>query len=164
MPPEEASSKPTAKVRESTELKSINVLGKVVGLSVIIWLISISYYAFLFFLISMIPAWVFLIIDKGAGRFASKTVTAMNFIGVMPYLFDIALTYESSIAAKELMENWMTWLNIFSFATMGWAMIWVFPRVTLLIFTVRAEIKTNRLLEIQQKLEEEWGEKVKGGK
>jgi hypothetical protein len=145
------------------ELKGIGLIGKIVGLLVIVWLISVSYYAFAFFALGMLPAIVSIVIDRGAGRFASKTVTACNFVGIMPYLFDIGMTYERSLASKQLMAQPVTWLVIYGFAAVGWMLIWILPQITLVVFTIRADLKKTKLQEDQVKLLDEWGEEVKTG-
>lgn len=146
-----------------SDLKGIGILGKVVGLFVVAWLISVSYYAFAFFALGMLPAIVAIIVDRGAGRFASKTVSACNFVGILPFLFDIGMTYEQSLATKQLMAEPITWLVIYGFAMVGWMMIWVLPQVTLIIFTMRADVKTKNLQKEQDELLDEWGEEVKTG-
>ncbi|MCE3233240.1 MAG: hypothetical protein K0R98_1497 [Rickettsiaceae bacterium] len=146
-----------------SELKGISIVGKVVGLIVMLWLISVSYYAFAFFALGMLPAVVSMIIDRGTGRFASKTVTACNFIGILPYLFDIGMTYERSLASKQLMAQPITWLVIYGASAVGWMLIWILPQITLVIFTMRADMKKTTLIEEQARLLDEWGEEVRTG-
>jgi hypothetical protein len=145
------------------DLKGIGLIGKIVGVLVILWLVSISYYAFAFFALGMLPSIVSIIIDRGTGRFASKTVTACNFVGIMPYLFDIGMTYERSLASKQLMAQPMTWLVIYGASGVGWMLIWILPQITLVVFSMRADLKKSRLQEDQFKLLDEWGEEVKTG-
>lgn len=149
--------------KAGNELKGLSIVGKLVGLFVMAWLISISYYAFAFFALGMLPSIVAIIADRGAGRFASKTVSACNFVGVMPFLFEIGMTYEPSIAAKQMMSQPLTWIIIYGLAMIGWMLIWVMPQITLIFFTLRADIKTKNLLEDQKRLLDEWGDEVKSG-
>lgn len=153
-----------AQKASSKELKSINIIGKIIGIIVVAWLVSVSYYAFTFFVLGMLPAITAMMIDRGVGRFASKTVTACNFVGILPYLFEIAASYEASISAKDLMANPETWLFIYGFAAIGWILIWMLPQLTVIFFTVRADIKTDKLQREQASLLAEWGEEVKTGK
>ncbi len=145
------------------ELKGISIVGKIVGIMVVTWLISVSYYAFAFFALGMLPAIVAIIVDRGSGRFASKTVSACNFVGIIPFLFDIGMSYEKSIASKDLMAQPITWMVIYGFAMIGWMLIWILPQITLFFFTLRADMKTKKLLEEQKELTAEWGEEVKTG-
>lgn len=146
-----------------SDLKGIGLVGKIVGIVVGIWLISVSYYAFAFFALGMLPAIVAIIIDKGTGRFASKTVSACNFIGILPYLFDVGMTYERSLASKHLMSVPTTWLIIYGSAAVGWVLIWIMPQITLVFFTVRADMKRRKLMEEQTKMLDEWGDEVRTG-
>jgi hypothetical protein len=145
------------------ELKGIGLIGKIVGLVVSIWLISVSYYACAFFALGMLPGIVAIIVDRGVGRFASKTVIACNFIGILPYLFDIGMTYERSLASKQLMAEPMTWLVIYGSSAVGWMLIWILPQITLMVFTLKADMKKKALKEEQVKLLDEWGEEVTDG-
>jgi len=150
--------------KNSSELKGISLVGKVVGLVVMIWLISISYYAFAFFSLGMLPSVIAIILDRGAGRFASQTISACNFVGIVPFLFDIALNYERSLAAKEIMNDPFTWVVIYGFAAIGVMLIFVLPNITSIIFTLKAEYKLQNLIKEQEVLVDEWGEEVKRGR
>jgi hypothetical protein len=159
----EAEKKPK-KSSSSGDLKGLSIFGKIVCVGVIIWLVSISYYAFAFFLLSMLPSILSIIIDRGSGRFASKTVSACNFIAVIPHLFNIGLAYEKDITAKQLMADPTTWFVIYSFSAIGWMMIWILPNLTLILITARADMKTKKLMSEQKKILDEWGAEVKTGK
>lgn len=148
-----------------SELQGISIVGKVVGIFVGVWLISLSYYAFAFFVLGMLPSIGAIIMDRGAGRFASQTIFACNFVGIIPFLFDIALNYEKSLAAKEAMLEPFTWITIYGFAVIGLMLIYILPNITAIIFTVKAEMRLKKLIVEQEELIDEWGEEVrKGGK
>lgn len=149
--------------KQEKELQGMSIAGKIIGLMVVLWLVSISYYAFAFFALGMLPSVVSIIVDRGSGRFASQTISACNFVGILPFLFDIALNYEKSIAAKEIMMDPFTWVVIYGFAIIGLLLIFVLPNITAIIFSLKAEYKLNKLLNEQEKLVEEWGEEVKKG-
>ena len=157
------SNKTSVGSRIGNEMQGISIAGKVIGLMVMVWLISISYYAFAFFALGMLPSIVSIIMDRGAGRFASQTISACNFIGILPFLFDIALNYEKSLAAKEAMLEPFTWIIIYGFAIIGLMLIYVLPNITAIIFTLKAEMKLRKLIKEQEEITEEWGEKVKKG-
>lgn len=146
------------------DMKGISLAGKIIGLLVVIWLVSISYYAFLFFLLGMLPSIISIIMDRGAGRFASQTISACNFIGILPFLFDIGMNYEKTIASKEMIQDPFTWMTIYGFAVIGIMLIFVLPNIMSISFTLKAEYKLKRLIAEQEDLVAEWGEDVKGGK
>jgi len=148
----------------SGSMKGISIVGKIVGLVVSVWLISASYFAFAFFILGMLPAIVSVLVDRGSGRFASKTVTACNFVGILPFLFEIGNSYEKTVAAKQIMADSVSWLFIYSAAIIGWIMIWVFPQVSLIIFNIRADMKLSKLRKEQDELLVEWGEELKSKK
>lgn len=145
-------------------IHNIGMAGKVVGMLVAIWLISISYYAFAFFAIGMLPATIAMIMDKGAGKFASQTIAACNFIGILPFLFDIGMNYEKSVAAKQIMLDPMSWLIIYGCSVIGLMLIFILPNIMAISYTLKAEYKLKKLISEQEALVEEWGDDVKDGK
>lgn len=147
-----------------SELKGIGIFGKIVGLGIVVWLISISYYAFAFFVLGMLPSILSMMIDRGSGRFASKTVTACNFTAVIPYLFEIGLTYEKDIYAKQLMIDPLTWFIVYGFSAVGWMLIWILPNLSLIFITARADMQVKALESQQKQLLDEWGEEITTGK
>lgn len=152
------------KVKKSaSELQGISIAGKIIALIVITWLVSLSYYAFAFFLLGMLPSIAAFILDRGAGRFASQTIAACNFTGILPFLFDIGMTYEKSVAAQRTMFDPFTWLVIGGFSLIGLMLIFVLPHISAIIFTFRAEIKLSKLKKEQEELKEEWGDEVRTG-
>lgn len=146
------------------QLSGINIVGKIVGVLVVTWLISVSYFAFVFFAIGMLPTIMTMLIDRGAGRFASKTVSACNFIGIVPYIFNIAIAYDKDIAARHLISDMSAWVYIYSSAIIGLLMIWIIPQITLIIFSFRADYKIANLRAEQEELLEEWGEELQAKK
>tara|TARA_B100001564_G_scaffold354185_1_gene364342 strand:- start:1319 stop:1885 length:567 start_codon:yes stop_codon:yes gene_type:complete len=161
---QEDSSPQTQDAVSSGQLLGISIAGKLVGLAVMAWLISESYYAFTFFVLAMIPAFLYAGIDRRPGRFASKTVMACNFSGVLPYLFEIGRNYDLSIAAQQLIKDVFVWLQIYGFAFVGIMMIWVFPQIMHIFFRLRADIKKMHLNNRQEVLLDEFGENLKTGR
>lgn len=151
----------------SGELKSISIIGKVFGAVLVIWIGNTSPTALTLFSLAMLPSIITSMIDKGEGKFASKTISACNFVGIAPYIFNILQISEPaaiSAIAKELIYDVQTWVTVYGFALVGWIIIWLLPQITQIIFTIRTEIKYNRIKEEQAKLIHEWGEEIKLGK
>lgn len=159
----EAKPEKAVPAQSSSQLMGINIVGKIVGLIVIIWLVSASYWAFGFFVLGMMPALLSMLFDRGAGRFASKTVSAFNFVGIVPFLFEIAQAFDRSLAAQRLMLDIWVWLVVYGTASLGWVVIWLFPQITVIIFSARAESKIEKLKREREELVDEWGEEVKEG-
>lgn len=152
---------------QPNEITNISMIGKGIAALLIAWLANSSPYALIFFIVSMLPSIVAILLDKGEGKFASKTITVCNFIGVLPYLFNIAYPIEPAVMgaiAKQLIYNIKTWILIYGFALTGWAIVWLLPNITQVIFVIRTELKHNRLEDKQQELIDEWGKEVSLGK
>lgn len=142
------------------------------GLGVISWFIIISIGTFLFFVSSfaililvlgMSPTIVASVTDKRYGSCASRTVGAMNFMGILPFLFDLLKSSDPAVLAKELATTPSVWLSIYGCAFMGWVIIWVVPQITAAIFNVRAENKVENITKLQEVLVQEWGPEIKEG-
>lgn len=139
----------------------LGIVGKAFAVMLTIWVGSESYYALGFFAVAMLPAIIAVLIDRSVGRFASKTVSAFNLIGVMPYLFDIAMRYDPTLVAKELLSDGSVWVYVYGFAMVGWMIVWLMPQLTIFVFTMRAESRVYQLEKRQNLIVEEWGEEVK---
>jgi hypothetical protein len=149
--------------QEKRSTAGINVIGMLAAIMVVSWLMSVSYYAFAFFALGMLPAIMALVIDRGVNRFASKTVLALNFAGILPFLFDIAQSPDKSFAAQQRMFDLWVWLLVYSAAGMGWLMIWLVPQIMVAVFAFRVEYKIKRFRNRQEELRKEWGDELLQG-
>lgn len=144
--------------------RGISMIGQMIGLLLLGWLFSTSsVYAIIFFVLAMIPSILALLIDRGAGRFASKTIVACNLIGVMPFLFELFQVYDRDALSRQFIADYTTWFMVYGFAGIGMILIWMFPQVSMLIYTLRTEIKVMHLQDEQNLLLKEWGEGIKEG-
>ena len=87
----------------------------------------------------------------------------MNFMGILPFLFDMIEASDPAALAKELSTTPSTWLFIFGAAFIGWVLIWVIPQITAAIFNVRADNRVAQITKLQHILIEEWGPEIKEG-
>ena len=152
--------KQTQKKLPPKQLLGINIVGKIVGLFVVIWLISVSYFAFIFFAIGMLPAILAHFVDRSSARFASKTVSAFNFVGILPFLMEIALTVNRSLVVQRMMTDLSVWGTVYLTASVGWLMVWSLPQISQMLYLARANAQILRLEREQKEIEEEWGEEV----
>ena len=70
-------------------LKGLGFVNWFVILVVSSLLLVISHYAIVFLLLGMSPAIVARIADKRIGNCASRTIGAFNFMGMLPFLFEL---------------------------------------------------------------------------
>jgi hypothetical protein len=147
--------------KKGERIFGFSIAGKVFAVFLTAWVADTSYYAFAFFICAMVPAFIAMTIDRSVGRFASKTVAACSLVGVLPYLFEIAVRYEPDLAAKEVMYDYRTWLYVYGFALVGWMLVWLLPQLTVILFTMRAESRVEELERRQERIMAEWGDAVK---
>lgn len=160
----EIKEEPKGKEKKSGgNLKGLGIFGQIVVIFIMAWLFSISVHAFIFFVFGMLPSIFALMVDRGTGRFTVKTVTACNLIAVVPYLFDIGLSYEKSLAAKQLVNDTSVWIVIYSFSAIGWMMVWIIPQLSMVFYNLKANMIFKRLENENKEMVEEWGEEVKTG-
>ncbi len=145
----------------SKPIQGVGVVGKTILVLACILIATISIYALVFLILSMMPAVVASVIDRGHGKCASKTIGAFNFMGVLPFLFELWKGKESVGAVQNLITDPYVWLLCYGAAAFGWMMVWIMPQFIAFIFTARAQIKISSLKEDQQKLVDEWGEEIR---
>jgi hypothetical protein len=145
------------------QLKGIRIVNWFVLFVVGGSLLLVSHYAVIFFLLGMSPALVAGIADRRIGNCASRTIGAFNFMGILPFIFELMKAGDRAEKAQQIATDPSIWMFVYSSAILGWAMIWMVPQITAAIFTVRAEIRVGRLKRSQDQLVEEWGISVSEG-
>lgn len=144
---------------ENIRLMSLTV--KIISCIVAISVLFISRYAFVFFILGMLPTIISVLVDKRINRFASSTISAFNLIGILPFLFEIYTSRTVNETAQAMLTNTYVWFVVYASAALGWVFIIIIPQISAKLFITRAEIKVKGLEEIQAKLVEEWGKEVK---
>lgn len=145
------------------ELKGLGIVGWLVILPIAGYLFFVSPYALLFLILGMSPTIVAGLTDKRYGSCASRTVGALNFMGLLPFIFDFFQDgVDKKAIAKEITTTPSVWLFVYGAAFIGWGLIWVIPQITAAIFNVRAQNKIERIQNLQQHLVDEWGREVAG--
>lgn len=147
---------------QAKQLKRFSLLSKAIFILTSIWILSVSVAGLIFFLLSMVPALVAALNDKGSGKCASKTVGAFNYMGVLPSLFHIWHSPDATIAARTMLVDPNVWLITYGSAASGWMMVLLMPKVVSYIFTSRSTIKIRHIESLQKELINEWGPSVTG--
>jgi hypothetical protein len=132
----------------------------IAGLGVLI----ISAYAFIFFILAMLPSFTAIMIDRRITKAASGTICAFNLTGVLPYIFSLWHTADVNAMAKSLITNFNAWAIIYFTTSLGWLMILLMPQTCATIFQIRS-VKKVKNLEIKLKeLIEIWGDDIENHK
>ncbi|MET0154641.1 MAG: hypothetical protein ABW189_00845 [Rickettsiales bacterium] len=141
-------------------VKKLSLAGKFFVVGLVVWVADASYFAFAFLVVAMLPSILSSLIDRSSGKHASKTVSAFNVVGVLPFLFDIGTQYDPALVAQGFFDDIHAWAYIYGFAAVGWMLVWLAPQLTILALTARAEEKSYKLEKKQAQIAEEWGEEV----
>ena len=136
--------------------------GKYTPLIVVLFLICtvLLQHAFLFLFVALLPAIVAYIVDTKPRQPIFITVAALNFAGLIPFLFYIAMSPDMLQASAEKMVNVFTWLTIYSAAGMGWLLILFCPILCKATLRGMSKGQIMHLEGQQKKLVEEWGAEV----
>jgi len=110
-------------------------------------------------LFGMLPSMVALIIDRSKGKSAASTVSAVNFIGVFPYIMDLWKGGNNIDQALGMLDIF-TMLIMYSAAAMGWLLFMSAPPVISSFVMVLQQRKIANLRKQQKSLIEEWGPDV----
>lgn len=120
----------------------------------------VSPYALTFVILAMLPGVVAMCVDKGAHKYASNTVIVLNFVGVLPFLFEMWKSQEVGETAQRMIMDMSIWLFVYGAAAFGWVLIWGMPQMGAALLLARAEARVNKMRQMQQELVEEWGDKI----
>lgn len=143
--------------KKSSNFKGISLISKICMLCITVIMISISLYAFLLLILGMLPGIVALFTDRRAGKYASSTISAFNFIGLAPYLSKIWTSATPDLIAKEMITDVYAWFIIYSAAGIGWIVLWLMPQLGVAVWVTRADLIKKKSKSAQQALIDEWG-------
>lgn len=144
------------------QISQISMASKILIFLLGIYLFVLSPFAVLFLLLGMLPGIVASMIDRRKGKLASKTVNAFNFIGLAPFIRDISMSQDPVGVSQQMLSDIYVWLLVYSAAGFGWVMLWIMPQITVVFFIAKVTFRVERLKSEQNKLIEEWGERVRG--
>lgn len=154
-------SKDNQPIEEPFNTKGFGLVNWVIIIGIGIFLFLVSTYALLLLIFGMSPTFAASMTDKRYGNCASRTIGAMNFIGLVPFLSDLINSNDPAETAKIIVQSPQSWLFIYGCASIGWIMIWIIPQITSAIFSIKAENKITVIESLQKRLEDEWGTEIK---
>jgi len=140
------------------------------GRSTITWvLLTLTFIAVLalptliVFFFGMLPSLVAYIIDRSKQKSAAFTVSAINFIGVFPYIMDLwtkNYTTDKIDVALGMVSDIFTLLVMYSAAAFGWLIYLALPSIISSFVIVLQQRKVAQLRGEQKDLIDEWGADV----
>ncbi len=116
---------------------------------------------FFFVSLAFLPGVASIMWDRKPGRFASKSVFAFNLTGAFPYFLAIFLSGNADTTAQNSIQDPMAWILIYGFSAFGWGVIYIIPRITLIVIELRSKLTLAKMEKLQSELVEEWGEEIK---
>ncbi len=124
-------------------------------------LLVVSPKMFMFTAVGLAPAIVAFIVDVRPGKNTFQTVLFFNLAGVATKFTDFlnsplnAGTFSEMITPVNLM-------TMYVFAAIGYFVVWLVPKVVVIIVDYKNERHALRIRERISQLIEEWGPEVKG--
>lgn len=125
-------------------------------------LIVLIKHSFIFLLAGMLPTIVASIVDQSRGKMQFKTVAALNFSGIAPFMVTLMHQGHAAPAVQTMMGDTSVWLTIYGSATVGWALVWFCPWIVRFSIEFFSDNKVKGIESEQRKLKEEWGDDVGG--
>lgn len=116
--------------------------------------------ALIVFTVGMVPTAVAIFIDRDPNRYASVSVSAMNFAGVSFYLTEFIFGSASLSRALALVSDVFVLAVIYGAAAAGWLLILALPPMSAIVLKVMSDSKIQALRKDQNQLIEEWGKEV----
>jgi hypothetical protein len=123
-------------------------------------ILLISTYAFVFFVLAMLPSFTAIMIDRRMSKSASGTLCALNLTGCLPYIFKLWHSAEINATAQGFLTNFNVWAVIYLTTSMGWLLIWLLPQACSRVFEIRSVNKAKSLDDKLKALRELWGDEI----
>ncbi|MBI1274472.1 hypothetical protein GC177_00680 [bacterium] len=131
---------------------------KLIGVS--FFLVVVIQHSFIFLIAGMLPAIVASIVDRSQSRYQLKTVAAMNFAGVAPYLAELIQQKNAASAVQGMISMPSVWLMMYGVAGFGWIIAIASPKMVRHVIEMFSDNKIFAIEKEQQKLLEEWGSEI----
>jgi len=110
----------------------------------------------------LLPAIVAWTVDRSADKAAAYSVGCLNLCGVFPYLLFVWSAGDGIGAAMEILTDALALAIMYGAAACGWMLFVLLPPTVWAVQKVVAERRVTELRADQQRLIEQWGEKVAG--
>ena len=120
----------------------------------------ISRYAFMFFILAMLPSISSVMFERKSNKYVSSIICAFNLTAVSPFLYTIFVSGGVNEAASQVIHDTYTWLIIYMAPAIGWCVILIVPHLVANIMIALTNSKIASNLEAQKNIVEEWGKEV----
>jgi hypothetical protein len=120
---------PTKNAKKQVRL--VHLCTQILAILILIFLSVVSTTTFIFVSIAILPTLIFMFLDRNhSSQFESATVSAFNFIGLLPYLVKLASNWNNveSYAINFLTDS-KTWFIIYGSAIIGKLVYILFPMI-----------------------------------
>ncbi len=128
----------------------------IIGIAILI----ISVYAFVFFILAMLPSFTAIMIDRRISKSASGTLCALNLTGVLPYIFKLWHSSDVNSTAQLFLTDFNVWSVIYLTTSLGWLLIWILPHMCSRVFEIRSANKAKSLDDKLKALRDVWGDEI----
>ena len=144
-------------VEKEPERKKMGILSTILMILFCFTMIAFTQMTFVLFIVGMLPSIVAYYIDKTQLRSKFHTVFACNLSGVLPYVTQLIVVQNDSVAMYAMIKDMQVLLIMWFTAAIGWGLVAISPKIAKMIIISLNERKTIRLKYTQQKLINEWG-------
>jgi hypothetical protein len=110
----------------------------------------------------LLPAIVAWTVDRSEDKTAAYSVGCLNLGGVFPYLLPVWSAGDGLGAAMGILTDALALAVMYGAAACGWMLFVWLPPTVWAVQKVVAERRVTELRANQQRLVEQWGEKVAG--
>jgi hypothetical protein len=118
--------------------------------------------AFFLFVIGMLPTICALSVPYDPKRYIFSIVASLNFAGVFPDLFSLAMQGGTPRALIIKLSDPIVWASMYGAGLLGWAIVWMSPSIAMLVLGGVYRGRVLHMQHVQKRLEEEWGQEVTG--
>ncbi len=129
---------------------------KIVSLFCGIVMLILSKYAFIFFMLAMIPTIISLFFDRSKGKYISTIICIFNLISLMPFLRDVWQSSDISLTSREMIATSTVWITIYGAVVIGQMIYLVFPWVFCYIYIIKCQFLTQKLIKQKENICIEW--------
>jgi hypothetical protein len=108
----------------------------------------------------LLPAIVAWTVDRSKEKAAAYSVGCLNLAGVFPYLLPVWFAGDGIGAAMDILTDVLALAVMYGAAACGWLLFLLLPPTVWAVQKVFAERRVTELKDDQERLIEQWGEKV----
>ncbi|PCJ27360.1 MAG: hypothetical protein COA94_04160 [Rickettsiales bacterium] len=129
---------------------------KIIAIVISLMVIVVSWYAFIFFIGTMLPTIFAIFYDRNRHRCLSATVCSFNLIGVLPYMIRIWESSSVDYLAKQLLTNIDTWMMIYGTAFIGQLLYVSMPVLIVKLYEAKTKVHISNYQNQHKELCAKW--------